>query len=124
MKRTDPLTDQALDALLATYRISVDASEGAAETLAGAARIRAVRLKDDLASHGFFGLVAELFGMKRASAAAWSALAGMALAAVIGVSVGASGGLTTLDETAFSIDFDSVMGSGTLNAPIQAEQDL
>ena len=124
MKRSKPLADPALDKALATYRIAIDTSESAVAALTRAARIRAVQLKDDLGDQGFFSLVAQLFGLKRASAAVWSAAAGMAFAAVIGLSVGASDSLTTLDETAFSIDFDSVLGSGALNLPIQAEQDL
>jgi hypothetical protein len=125
MKQLDdnPLSDKRLDALLATYRISVDSGEQAVDAMLRAARIRAVTLKAELESRGFFGLIAQIFGFRRAAAAAWSALAGMMFAAVIGVSLGASDHLTMLDETAFSIDFDSVIGSGTVMAPSQVEQD-
>ena len=113
----------ALDSVLAKYRISIDASDLAIDAMVRAARIRAVHLKDELSEAGFFGLVAQVLGFRRASGAMWSAIAGMTVALVIGVSLGASHTLPSGDETAFSIDFDSLMGVGTLPAPT-ADQDL
>ncbi len=115
--------DNKLDALLRSWQVSIDTSELAVDAMTRAARMQAVQLKEGLAEHGFFGLVAQIFGFRRASGAIWSAAAGMSLALVVGISLGASNTLPSLDETAFSIDFDSVIGAGTL-AATTVDQDL
>ncbi len=127
MKKQRGLDEATLDRLMGAYRVSVDSGELAIDAMVRAARRRAVGLKDEWSESGFFSLVAQVLGFRRASGAMWSAAAGMAFALVIGVSLGAADILPASGagaETAYSIDFDSVIGSNALTSETAADQDL
>ncbi len=117
MKQGD---DAGLNRLLATYRIRVDAGEDAVNAMVRAARVKAVRMGRDIEDKGFVAAVLSALGIHRPERALWSALAGLSVALVMGISLGASNAVPELDEHAFSVDLDTVIGAGTVAAGSEA----
>jgi hypothetical protein len=108
--------DLDLDEILATYAVKVDAGPAAIEAMVRAARARAVRIRQEMEERRLLPLIAAAFGLRRAAPVMWSAAAGMMLALFLGVSLGASHTVPGADDQQISIDFDSVLGIGTVAA--------
>ncbi len=111
MKQQD---DSRLDKILAAYAISVDAGEDSVGKMVRLARIRAVQLGRTVEEKGFFATILCVFGIRHPDRAVWSAVAGLSIALMMGVSLGATDIIPELDEHAFTVDFDTVMGSGAV----------
>ncbi len=115
MKRAE-LDDTGLDELLRTYQVSVASSESAVDDMVRAARVRAVGLRDNLDEFSFIGSVASVLGFRQTAHMMWSTAAGIAVALLLGVSMGASDIFPNTDEQAFVVDFDAVLGTTAISA--------
>ena len=112
--------DIRLNRLLATYRISVGAGDQAVGDMVRAARIRAVNLGREIEDKGFGTAILSALGFRRPARVVWSAVAGLSLALMVGVSLGISNAIPEADEQAFTVDFDNVIGTGAVSASTDA----